>query len=231
MVDINITIDDCWNKIGIWGRERPRCQELERVIHCANCKVYSAAARQLLDRDMSPEYMSEWAETLAQEKPVRRDRHASSIVIFRIGEEWFGFPTHIFQEVVGFRTIHSIPHRRGKILRGLVNIRGELQLCVSLGKLLDIKKGYIQGNNVAKGIYERMMVISKEGSIYVFPVSEVRGIRRYSAQNLLKPPATVTHGAQNYLYGMLAWHDDNEERHIGCLDEDLLFSALERDIS
>ena len=228
---INIKIDDCWNKIGVWGHVRPRCPELDTIIHCANCKVYSAAARQLLDRDISPEYMRERAEVLAQCKPEVKQRNTVSIVVFRIGEEWLGLPTHLFQEVVAFRSVHSIPHRRGKILRGLVNIRGELQLCVSVGQLLDIKKGETQGVNVAKGIYERMIVIAKDGVRYVFPVGEIRGIRRYSAKDLLSPPATVAHSAKDYLFGMIFWKEGDEEHHIGCLDETLLFPALERGIT
>lgn len=231
MTDSNIKIDDCWNKIGVWGRVRPHCPELEKIIHCANCKVYSAAARQLLDRDISPEYMRERAETLAQSKPEAKQHNAISIVVFRIGEEWLGLPTHVFQEVLAFRSVHGIPHRRGKILRGLVNIRGELQLCVSLGQLLNIKKGEIQGTNISKGIYERMMVVVKDGIRYAFPVGEVRGIRRYSTKELLDSPATVTHDARDYLYGMVLWKEGDEERHIGCLNEALLFPALERGIA
>lgn len=226
-----VKIDDCWNKIGVWGHVKPRCPELERVIHCANCKTYSAAARQLLDRDISPAYMQEAAAVLAQSKASTKKISTLSIVIFRIGEEWLGLPTHLFQEVIQFRSVHSIPHRRGKILRGLVNVRGELQLCVSLGKLLDINKGEIQGANVAKGIYERMIVIAKDDMRYVFPVGEVRGIRRYSDKDLLMAPATVTHSAKDYLSGLVSWKEGDEERHIGCLDEALLFPALERGIA
>ena len=230
-MDINIKIDDCWNKIGVWGHVRPRCPELVKVIHCANCKIYSAAARRLLDRDISPEYMRERANGLAQSKPEIKQRNTISIVVFRIGGEWLGLPTNLFQEVVEFRSVHSIPHRRGNILRGLVNIRGELQLCVSVGQLLDIKKGEIQGTNIAKGIYERMIVIAKDGVRYVFPVGEVRGIQRYSSNDLLPPPATVTHSAKDYLSGMVFWKEGGEEHHIGCLDETLLFPALERGIT
>lgn len=231
MADINVKIDDCWNKIGVWGHVRPRCPELEKIIHCANCKIYSAAARQLLDRDISPEYMRDGAAALAQRKTNTKKHGTTSIVIFRVGEEWLGLPTHLFQEVVQFRSVHSIPHRHGKILRGLVNIRGELQLCVSLGQLLDIKKSEIQGVNISKGIYERMIVVAQEGVRYVFPVSEVRGIRRYSDKDLLTPPATATNGTKDYLSGLVSWKEGDEERHIGCLDEALLFPALERGIT
>lgn len=231
MANVSVKIDDCWNKIGVWGHIRPRCPELERVIHCANCRTYSAAARQLLGRGMSAEYMQGYAEVIAQDKPDIRRRDLVSVVIFRIGDEWFGLRTHLFQEVIECRSVHSVPHRRGKVLLGLVNIRGELQLCVSIGHLLGIRKGEVQEPGAAKGIYERMVVVAKEGVRYVFPVSDVRGIRRYSPGDLLAPPATVTHGARAYLSGMILLKDGDAEHHVACLDGDLLFSGLERGIA
>lgn len=230
-MDNKFDINDCWNKIGVWGREVPRCPELESVVHCINCKVYASAGRRLLDRDASPEYIGERTAEVAREVKKSQERNASSVVVFRIGDEWLGLPTHLFKEVVEFRKVHSVPHRRGKVLRGLVNIRGELQLCVSLGQLLGIRRGEVHGNNVVNGVYERMMLIAKGDARYVFPVGEVRGVLRYTHLELLSQPATAVHNATNYLCGMLYWKEKGQERHIGCLDENLLFPSLERGIA
>ncbi len=224
-------INDCWNKIGVWGRESPRCPELDRVVHCINCNVYADTGRRLLDRNTSAEYIAERTEEIAKETKKTQERNTSSVVVFRVGDEWLGLPTNLFQEVVEFRKVHSVPHRRGKILRGLVNIRGELQLCVSLGQLLGIQRGEVHGNNVVNGIYERMMLIAKGDARYVFPVGEVRGVLRYTHLELLNQPATAAHDEKNYLCGMLYWKEKGQERHIGCLDENLLFASLERGIA
>lgn len=231
MTDTAHKIDDCWNHIGVWGRETPRCPMLEQVVHCANCRIYSAAGRQLLDREVSPEYLREGAAQLAREKSRPQSRNTASVVIFRLGEEWFGLPTSLFQEVVGFRKMHRVPHHGNNVLRGLVNIRGELQLCVSLGRLLGIPRGKTHGNDAVNGIYERMIVIARGDARCVFPVSEVRGVRRYVPQDLLSAPATAAHNAGDYLYGMLHVTDKGQERHIGCLNEDVLLAALDRSIS
>ena len=37
-----LAIDDCWNRIGIYGDKS--CPVLPEHIHCRNCSVYSAAA-------------------------------------------------------------------------------------------------------------------------------------------------------------------------------------------
>ena len=47
---LGTAIDDCWNRIGVWGTETPRCPKLEDVVHCRNCEVYSAAGRLVLER-------------------------------------------------------------------------------------------------------------------------------------------------------------------------------------
>lgn len=231
MADPENGIDDCWNRIGVWGKEMPRCPELGRVVHCVNCKVFSAAGRKILDRAPSKEYLSELTEAIAGNEKQQRESDIRSVVIFRLGEEWFGLPTQVFQEIVGLRPVHSVPHRRGKVLRGLVNVRGELQLCVSLGKLLGVVRGEMPGDNAVNSVYERMVVIARENARYVFPASEVRGVVRYAMNELLSVPATAARGSANYFRGMLHWRDKNQEQHVGCLDEGLLFAALEREIA
>lgn len=222
-----VEIDDCWNRIGVWGKQKPRCPELEKVIHCANCKVYSSSGRLLLDRDADPEYIDRWTGQLREVKRTK-DQNLVSAVVFRIAHEWLALPARLFQEVVHMRVVHRVPHAKSGVLKGIVNIRGELQLCVSLGRLLGVEKGNKPGGDDAShGIYERLVVIAEQDNRYVFPVSEVRGIHRYGASDLHNVPATVEHGAANYMKGMLVLDD----RHVGCLDEMLLFSALKRALS
>lgn len=219
-------IDDCWNKIGVWASSKQRsCPRLEEVIHCANCEIFSQAGKTLLEGEAPAGYLEEWAKLLAASKP-KKNYDASSIILFRLGDEWLGVETGLLDEVVSIRPVHSIPHRKGSILKGLTNIRGELQLCVSLGRLMNITRGEITGTNVVKGIYERMVVMSFNGVKFVFPVSEMRGVYRFSEQSLLGAPATAMNCSVHYLRGML----DIEGRHVGIVDHQLLFSALERAI-
>ena len=59
--------------------------------------------------------------------------------MFRLGAEWFALPTIAVDEVAELRGIHSLPHRRGGMLLGLVNVQGELIVCVSLARVLGLK--------------------------------------------------------------------------------------------
>lgn len=220
-----IVINDCWNRIGVWGKQKPRCPELEKVIHCSNCKVYATSGRRLLDRRADTEYMRTWAEQLA-EPERKREHNTVSVVIFRIGNEWLAMATRLFQEVVEMKVVHKVPHSRSPYLRGLVNVRGELQLCVSLGRLLgvDRKPAPVEAN---EQIYSRLVVVAQGEHRFVFPVSEVRGIHRYTPAELHPIPATAAHCATNYLRGMLIW----DSNHVGCIDEELMFGALQRSLA
>src|SRR5437773_6441225 len=133
--DARLVIDDCWNRIGVRGDAS--CPELEQHVHCRNCPKYSTAALALLDRDPPAEYRSHWTGHFAQGKQIQ-EPDAHSAVIFRIGTDWFALPTIIFDEIAEQRTIHTLPHRRGGMVLGLVNVRGELLVCVSLKKMLGL---------------------------------------------------------------------------------------------
>ena len=218
-------IDDCWNRIGVWAKGNRDCPKLKEVGHCINCDVFSLAGRQLLQNEAPLGYLEEWTKFCSAEQQ-EKNKQAGSIILFRLGDEWLGMETKLLDEVMSMRPIHSIPHRKSTILKGLANVRGELQLCVSIGRLMNITRGEISGTNVVKGVYERMVVISLQGLRFVFPVSEVRGVHRFDVKELKNAPATAMNCSVHYLKGMLTW----ENRHVGVIDQELLFPALERGI-
>lgn len=225
MIENKGAFEDCWNHIGVWSGADRSCSTLEKIGHCINCDRFSAAGRLLLDSKAPSGYLEEWSEFCSIEQKERHQQ-AGSVILFRLGDEWLGLETRMLDEVMPMRPIHSVPHRRSLVLKGLTNVRGGLQLCVSLGRLLNITQGEITGINVVKGVYERMIVISQEAHRFVFPVSEVRGVYRFDLNELKESPATAVNCSVHYLKGMLSW----EGRNVGVIDPDLLFRALERGI-
>lgn len=127
---------NCWNQIGVQGDRT--CPELETVIHCQNCSVYSQAGRSLLDRPAPEGYVAEWTALLGQPPQQTDYRTIVSVAIFRLGQEWLALPATVFNQVLEPAPVHSLPHRSDRILRGIVNVRGQILLCVSLHDLLGI---------------------------------------------------------------------------------------------
>jgi chemotaxis-related protein WspD len=213
-------LDDCWNRIGVWSQNHASCPELQQVAHCRNCHQYAAAGRSMLEQPMPAEYCDEWTERLAAARQTRGSA-SNAALLFRLGDEWFGLDCHHIQEITEMRRIHSLPHKTNSLVKGLVNMRGELKVCVSIGFLLQIDKAE-EDYRVAHEIHERMIYIVRDGQSFVFRVSEAHGIHHYS-DNALKPtPATVAKSRQSFTTGVLPW--DNQ--HVGVLDHELLFYAL-----
>ena len=216
-----VEIRPCWNEIGMQGDAT--CPELQRVIHCRNCAVYSKAGVQLLDRPLLPEYRRAWTEHFAQERKLTGSARQSAL-LFRLSSEWLALPTPAFQEVAERRPVHSLPHRRQGIVLGLVNVRGELLICVSLDHLLGLAKSPLR--ETPHTTYDRLLVAKWDRHRFVFPADEVRGILRFHAPELQEPPATLTKSRLSYTQGVLRW----QERAVGLLDADLLFSSLNRSL-
>jgi chemotaxis-related protein WspD len=199
------------------------CVELPKFNHCRNCAVFSDGALRLLDRPLPGQYRREWTAHFAEPKRTAPPRKSSAL-IFRINVEWFALPAPAFQEVAQCRLVHSLPHRRDGVVLGLVNIRGELLICVSLGRLLGLESTPSQES--PRRTYERLLVVNWENARLVFPVDEVHGVHRFRDEDLKERPATVAKSSVSYTQGLFSWR----ERTVGFLDASLLFPALNRSL-
>jgi chemotaxis-related protein WspD len=227
---------DCWNRIGVWGDRS--CPELPKVVHCRNCPVFAAAGRRFLDGASPEGYLEEWTERLAI--PIEETAtDVQSVLIFRLGDEWLALRVQVLVEVTTQRPIRRIPRRAG-LLAGLVNIRGELHLCVRLAQLLGITSSVRRQETGAKsqesqvaalapnsGLVTsehglRLIVVRGDGDCWVFPVDEVDQVYRFSKGELTEAPATLARSNSRLTQGVFVWR----ERPIGYLDDARLFQVL-----
>ena len=219
-----LEIDDCWNRIGVWGAHDLRCSKLEQLGHCRYCQIYSETGRKLLDRPLPPDYRQELDRAHAKD-PAKKKKERNSAFVFRAGGEWLALPSYLIQEVVDMAPIHSLPHRSSRIFRGLVNIRGKLELCVSIGGVLRLEPH--RRSKSGSRTPERLVVASKDGQELVFPVSEVLGIIHYQPEMLQDLPITVAGSKAVYTKGILCLAD----KDVGFLDFQLLFLILTRNLA
>lgn len=226
MQTIDLKIDDCWNRIGMWRRGKEKCPELDTLTHCRNCSIFSKSGRRLL-RTTPPEgYRSECTRVLAAEK-TGKPANINTAFVFRSGNDWLALPSDIIQEVVNMGPIHSIPNITSKALRGLVNIHGRLQLCVSIGRVLGISKRARTEEELAPDYIspERLVVVLQENHLVAFPVSEVKGLIQYTPDMIKDPPVTVSGSKAVYTEGILQL----DGKDIGLLKNKPLFKTLTED--
>jgi chemotaxis-related protein WspD len=207
-------VNACWQRIGVWGDRS--CPELPKVTHCHNCPVFAAAGRRFLDAPSPPDYLDEWTARLgAEENDERGDE--LSVLVFRLIDEWLALPVGVLVEVTPLRTPHRIPHRGG-LLSGMVNIRGELHLCVRLDLLL----GITRTDKNAENKNPRLIVIRLDSEGWVFAADEVDQVHRLPAKNLIPAPPTLSRAAAKMNKGVFTLRGCS----VGLLDDVKLFHAI-----
>lgn len=220
-----VSLDDCWNRIGVWSKGEATCPELKNYVHCRNCRHYANAGRRMLERPVPQDYRQQWTERFAQIKQSR-EKKSIAVLLFRLGDEWFALDSRHISEVTRMLSIHSLPHYDDGLVKGLVNIRGELKLCVSIGCTLQLGKA-CESHATDHEILERMVLLEKDEHSFIFPVSEVEGIIHYRHEDLQALPPTLANARSKLTTGIVNWN----ARQVGVLDHELLFYSLAKGLT
>ncbi|MEL6468966.1 MAG: chemotaxis protein CheW [Cyanobacteria bacterium J06623_4] len=191
----------------------------------------------LLQRPMSAEYLAEQTDKLATSLPQTSAGATLSAMIFRLGQEWFALPAGLCMQVLPPVPAHTLPHRSNSTLLGVVNVRGQMLLKVSLMDILGLSDNaaasYASGSSKnltarAKGkIYPRMMVVKKshgqgESDVWVFEVDELDGIHAIWYDQIEAAAAGITTDAIACTSQVFVW----QGHRVNFLDDERLFEAL-----
>jgi chemotaxis-related protein WspD len=213
----------CWKTIGVAGDRS--CPELRELSHCRNCPVYAAAGRDLLNQPLPTGYQEEWAVVLATPKEDAAAIATRSVAIFRLRDEWFGLSAQMFQAVTTIVPIRRIPQRSNDVLLGLVNISGELQLCVALDRLLGLAPTVgTSADQTTRLVYPRMVVVQLGEARWVFPVDDIYGIERFAIDQIQPAPANVSQQRDCLTQGVIEWRG----HFLSYLDAARLSQRLQR---
>lgn len=204
-------LSGCWRRIGVLGGDHS-CPVLAEVLHCRNCEVLRTAARQLYERNAEVDEVALPLDVHARNLPTR------TALSLRLGSRWLGLPTSHVVEVTSERPVRRIAHRcRGQV-EGVVNIRGELHLCVALAELLQLGLGESAGNG-------RLVLVGKRGgSPLAFRCDQVGELIGYQPAQLEAHPDTLSPSLQACVVGMLA----QDQNRIAMIDGDALLLQLEQ---
>ncbi len=205
--------EQCWNRIGVRGDRS--CPELLKVTHCNNCPVFAAAGRRFLDAPSPVGYLDEWTARLAARDDTR-EGDESSVLVFRLGDEWLALPVSVLVEVTRPRVLHRIPHRGG-LLAGMVNIRGELHLCVRFDLLLGVAAAAETDPEL-----RRLVVIRRDGEGWAFAADEVDQVHRVLLPDLTSAAPTLARSQVKMTRGVFP----HANRSVGLLDDARLFQSL-----
>ena len=212
----------CWKDQGVFGHTE--CEKLSKYGHCRHCPEYSKAGRTLLEREIPEGYIDEWTEIISKPKEVE-SQDTVSLVVFRLSSEWFALKSNFFQEAVEVKPIHYVPFRTNRIFKGLVNVNGELLLCISGTELLGVNENGKKIDESQKiETFNRMVVVINNGNRFVFQVDEMLGIIRLPSDMIEKSPATVSNTVRAFSGGVF-WL---KKKNVDLLDEERFFKGIQR---
>ncbi len=214
----------CWVRIGSYGRGT--CPQLPEG-GCRECPEFQVKGLGLYDREPPEGYALEWTRILAGEKP-RQEEDATSVLVFRVGQEWLALPTARFEEIVPPRPTHTVPGLHSRAFLGLVNISGVLLPCMSLAEILGMPPPApgTTGTGGPRGP-ARMAVVAGPDGRFVFPVDAIAGTHRLVAAERGQTPVTVSRTPWHCSSGVFSYMG----AVVGILDEETLFPALTRSIT
>lgn len=218
----SVISNSCWNSIGVWGDSS--CPEIRKYNHCRNCPLFINSGKELFEKEPPEGYLTEWTEILAKEK-TDDEKADNSCLIFRLGGEWFGIDSSLVVEVTVNSVIHSLPHQRSKILKGIVNVRGEIKLVVELHNLFGVENLEADLNKKSK-IFQRQIVIQKGKDSWVLPVDEIKGVVKFNEKKVTALPATAKTAKENFLRGFIK----SEKIEAGIIVSDILFNAINKQV-
>ncbi|HKV40923.1 MAG TPA: chemotaxis protein CheW [Blastocatellia bacterium] len=214
------SLNECWRTIGTIGDGS--CSDLEQYVLCRNCPVYERVAAQSLNREASADYIRECTEHFSRPNGDG-PKTLKSAFIFRIEREWLALPTAICQEVTQAAPFHTLPHQGNGVIMGLVNVRGELVICVSLARALNIPESREAKGPAKHSGFNQILVVARQGPRLAFPLSEMYGIHRYDPEELRAIP-TLTTDKVSWCDGVLPWRN----RTVGCINDSQLFDAVQK---
>ena len=209
----------CWREIGIAGDGS--CKLLSEYVHCRNCPQYSAIGRTLFDREMPADYRREVSEELAAAgAPVTVE--TESVLILRVGSEWFALRTQVFQGISTYQKPYAIPFRSGSLLAGLVNVNGELLLCISL----EVALGMSPESKTKTAGRPRLCVVGNGHERLAFGVDEILGVQRVPSARMQPVPVTLAKSPSAQATSCF----EVDGHNVGLIDEQRLFNSLDRSL-
>jgi chemotaxis-related protein WspD len=209
---MSTTLDHCWRSIGVYGGDQS-CPMLVESLHCRNCPVFSDAARTLFDRESEAESSSEWHRPAAGQDSQR------AALVFRLGQQWLGLPPALIAEVAARQPIRRLAHRTTGRLEGVVNVRGELHLCVLLGELLGLG-----ARGESSGTARMVLVRDGNARVLAFRCEEVLGLQHFPNSSMQSAPDTLPEPLRECVEGLFPL----QAGHLAMLNGDAVLKLLEQ---
>lgn len=215
----------CWRRIGVWGRETPRCERLATLLHCHNCEVYTQAARQGQTQPPDKRWRDDWAAEYRLAGATGPRERGESMLEFCVAGLHCALPTRSI-DAAGPRLVpRGLPHRRDRVVHALVHMQGSLHLHADLARLL-VTGGAALAAPGGAPASPRTLLIGRAPQGYAIGVDDVPGLFALTVDTLLPLPASLAGERTPWLRGVV----QRAGRTVTVLDDAALLARLAADL-
>ena len=145
-------------------------------------------------------------ETYLRRQDDRRARERRGILTFVVGGEVYGVELLSIREIIKLREITEVP-RAPRFLLGVVTVRGLVLPVVDLRLRLKLDAAEL-------GRAARILVVMHRGERYGLLVDEVRGVVRFSDDQIEPPPPSLAPSEAPFLAGIGRYADEDAEQMV-----------------
>lgn len=216
-------LEECWNQIGYIGDRS--CPDLATYSHCFHCPVFARAGQSLFDREPQSDYLEENSRSIAEVKKELAAK-TSGAVVFRISKEWLALSSRSFSGILDVREVRSVPHKSGRIFKGLATVQGEIVPVVSMRELLGLDPEHLSAEEKGFRVYRRHVCVDCGTGRWIFGADEVLGVIQYYPEALLEVPTTVAKAPAAMTKGLF----DIGDKRVSLLSDEMFFEALNRSV-
>ncbi len=185
----------------------------------SNTEAPKLDLQRLLDRPLDPAEL----EIAAQSAAIPAEAGARTrlgVLTFRIAGEALAIPAKSLRRITTHAPVVPIPHRQGKLLRGLCNVRGELVLCMDLASLLGLSEP--ASSPPRRTELERTVVLGPADAPWAFQADELHGVERIDPAAILTLVSHLSPALQASATGCF----EHEARAFTLLDPERIMQAF-----
>jgi|GEM_PF-2957772 len=99
------------------------------------------------------------------------------IMMFRLGEQWFGIPSIFCVETLPRLPITKVPFKSDAFFLGVILNHADLYLCIEVRQLLTGCNSAESHPQHLRHVFPRLLLIKVLGELWVFEVDEVSGLQ------------------------------------------------------
>ncbi|MDA1194775.1 MAG: chemotaxis protein CheW [Planctomycetota bacterium] len=182
-------------------------------------------AAHLLSREPAPAYLDAWSRALRRELEKDDGSGRFGAGVIKVGEELFAVPTENVVEVHPLVPIRTLPGRATDVFRGLVSLRGEIHLCVSLHALFGLDA--VEGAEGQASDARRLLVVRSGGERWALLVDAVLDFERFDPEAVRTSQVTVAKSAVHFTNGVI----QTPAGPAALIEPRRLFEGLSRSLS